>query len=269
MDNLVKTQSIHVSSREAGDNPSAYDVNLPREGIVCEDDEILVISLQSFKCFLDTHLVNAANNAFAINGISIILPVGTYAFRALVAAINSLYGSRVCSWNKQRNSLVFQSPVAMTIDVGNASDTLGFPPGTHTGTYLEGGALDPMRRLANVVVHLDGLSPHRCFNLNNHGGFCDPTSALHVIPLDAAPFSWFNYEPTMASGMIVNDKNIQALRVRFTDLHGEQLDGLLPHHSLILHMSTHLKRDEDESLGVLKQIAHLSRMQLLTKHLKK
>jgi hypothetical protein len=271
MNSRVKTQTLHINSRMTSSTACQYDVNLPTLGIVCEQDEVLSISLQSFSCFFDAHLVSDA--MLTLNGTIVNIPPGSYSFTRLCKVINDKYGSSVCSWVRERNTIAFTSGTgqSMTLDPGSAAEALGFEPGVHVGMYIEGEyAMDPLKRLGKICVHLDGLTPYRCWNMDDVNGYVDASTMLCCIPFDAAPYSWFHYEPTERQPLIVNEKQLSMLRFRFTDVDGKLLDGLIPHHQLVLRIDTHIAMDENENLAVLqelKTISGLARMQLLSKHL--
>jgi hypothetical protein len=271
MNSRVKTQTLHINSRMTSSTACQYDVTLPNLGVSCEQDEVMSISLQSFSCFFDTHLVSDAT--LTLNGTLISIPPGSYSFKRLCKVVNDRFGSNVCSWVRERNTIAFTSRTgqSLTLDPGSAADLLGFEPGVHVGVYIEGEyAMDPLKRLSNINVHIDGVTPYRCWNMDDVNGYMDPSTVLCCIPFDAAPFSWYCYEPPDAQPLIVHEKQLTMLRLRFTDVTGKLLDGLLPHHTMVLRVDTHIATDESEQLAVLQELKTLSgltRMQLLSKHL--
>lgn len=278
MDKLIKTQYMFINSknRSSGTNYN-FTINIPHRYIECEDDEILAITLLNFNMFWDWYAINETNNSFNLRRISnntitvINLPYGNYTYKLLYQTINSLFGSDVCIFNKIKNrmKLHFAEPYELTFN--NLSyEVLGFNDSIYTGNVIESvSVLNPMAKIQNICVHIDGVQPYRCFNLDNiKGENVEISNLLLAIPYTNPPFDVFSYSNQSCEfRMFIYDKRIQTLKIRFTDFEGNDLT-FLPESTMSFKFETFIQTDEDEVLQTLKKLLEYQRMSFLSKHLK-
>jgi hypothetical protein len=278
MDKLIKTQYIFVNSknRSSGSNYN-FTLNIPNRYIECEDDELLAITLLNFNMFWDWYAINDTNNSFSFRRISnntvtvINLPSGNYTYKLLYQTINALFGSDVCVFNKLKNTMKFHFAEPYELSFNNQSyEVLGFNNSTYTGTLIESvSVLNPMAKIQNICVHIDGIQPYRCYNLHNlHGDTVEISNLLMAIPYTNPPFDVFSFSNQSSEfRMFINDKRIQTLNIRLTDFEGNDLT-FIPECTMCFKLETYIQTDEDEVLQTLKKLLEYQRMSFLSKHLK-
>lgn len=279
MDKLVKTQHLFINSKNksSGTNYN-FTVNIPQRYVECEDDEVMAITLINLNMFWGWYAVNDTNNTFYLRRISnntlttITLPYGNYTYKQLVQTINTIFGSDVCVFNKIKNTMRFNFNELYELSFSSQSyEILGFNNDTYTGSTLESvNVLNPMSKIQNICVHIDGLQPYRCFNLDNinNDESIQISSLLGVIPYTNPPFDVFSYTNSNNEfRMFIYDKRIQSLNIRLTDFDGNEL-LFMPDCVMSFRIETFIQTDEDEVLQTLKKILEYSRMTLLSKHLK-
>lgn len=274
MNNLIKTQYIHIQSKNRL-NGQAYDfdIDFPNRYVECEEDELMSITLTNLSFFHDWYNITEANNAFTFlkvsNGsfVNVVLPTGNYPIKNLCETINALYGVKICYWNKIKNILYFSFAEPHTLSFVNASyEVLGFDNTTYTGTTISSvNVLNPMD-IKNLCVRVDGLMPHKCYNLDNTGGAVRISNILCAIPYDCQPFdlfAWTNNNDEYK--LYFSEKRVDRVSLRITDFDGNYLT-FLPDYTASFKVETYRAEDEDEHLQILKRLLEINRMNLVSKH---
>jgi hypothetical protein len=279
MNKLVKQQFLFVQSKNRS-NGNTYDftLDIPDQLIACEDDEILAITLLGFNFFHDFYIVNDDNNSFMLTKLSnatskvVTLPNGNYPYSTLYKTINSLYGSNICTWDSVRNKLkfTFDDPHKLTF-INGSYEILGFDIGEYTGTSIESvNVLNHSANISTICVQLGNVQPYKCYNLDNmYTKEANVSSLLMAIPVDAVPFGLFNYTNSGSEfKLFVHDKRLQQLRFTLTDCLGNPLK-MLPDFTMSLKVETYIEEDEDVQLQTLQKILEYTRLDFISKHVKK
>ena len=266
----MKTQYIFINSKNRTDGTTQdFRINFGNRQIECEDDELLCITLLNFNMFRSWYDVNDTNNKLTIAGNQITLPHGNYPYKLLHQTINALYGSQVCSFNKARNTFKFSFNTPSTITFDNASyELFGFNNETYTGTTIESvNVLNPFNNIDSICLHINGVQPYRCYNLDNiEGDGMRVSDILCCMPFTTAPYDMFNYVNVNSEyKMFVFDKMIQELKFNITDFNNNPIT--LPDFTFTLKVETFLYQEEDEHLQTLKKLLEYTKMNFLSKRL--
>jgi hypothetical protein len=163
----------------------------------------------------------------------------------------------------------FAEPYELSFN-NQSYEVLGFNNSTYTGTLIESvSVLNPMAKIQNICVHIDGIQPYRCYNLHNlHGDTVEISNLLMAIPYTNPPFDVFSFSNQSSEfRMFINDKRIQTLNIRLTDFEGNDLT-FIPECTMCFKLETYIQTDEDEVLQTLKKLLEYQRMSFLSKHLK-
>ena len=277
MNNLVKSQYLHIQSKyRTNGETHSFDIEVPNRYIECEDDELMAITLVNFNFFQDWYNITTENNTFTLTKVSdssammVVLPTGNYPIKTLVSTINTIWGSKICSWNKVKNLLYFTFDEPYTLTFDNASyEVLGFENTAYTGSVFSSvNVLNPMAHLQNIVVRINGLMPYKCYNLENTGNNLTISNILMSIPFDNTPFDMFSYtNDNNEFRMYFHDKRVMRFTISLTDYEGNPLT-FIPDWTATFKIETFMEEEEDEQLQVLKKMLEYTKMSFLSKHLK-
>ena len=138
---------------------------IPADGVQCEDDEVLGISLLRFSAYRDWAGIPSTDNTVTFTTsldrrASYISPGNpTNSQIALQLSNNTL--SISVTYDSPSNTLIFTCPNSMHLTCSpTLGTTLGFPTGiSGNSTVLQSATLRPPQ-LDQVVLHLEGIAPY-------------------------------------------------------------------------------------------------------------
>ena len=280
MNKFVKTQTVFFQSSKRHDTtstPSTVDIDFSSDMIRCEDDEIMSIKIVSFSLYNSVYLLNETNKSFNLKRLSdnhtttVNMRAGNYPYRTLAQYINMYMGFDVCAWDKVQNkfSFTFSEPFEITFN-DESYKTLGFTNTAHSGiSFISDNILNPTAHIQNLCVHLRGLTPYKCYNVDNIDGQSKISDLLMVIPYNIVPFDVFTYtNHGNHFNMYFFEKSIQQLSLTITDMDGNIIDDL-PEYVVTFEINTYIEEEENTTLQTLQKILEYTRLSFLSKYINK
>ena len=263
------TQHLFINSvhREQG-TPYHYGIVVPADGVQCEDDEVLAISLLRFSAYRDWAGIPANDNTVTFTtsagSQSVYISPGnpTNSQIALQLANNTL--SISVTYDTPSNTLIFTCPNSMQLTcTPTLGTTLGFPTGTSaSSTLLQSATLRPPQ-LDQVVLHLEGIAPYADRpNMESAFGMMRPSTMLCAFAADGGPYTHIKYENACEEfELMVENRQLNVLWFLLTDFLGNPLT-YLGDHTIVLRIRT-LKTKTTEGIELQQEMVGLLKDQLM------
>ena len=195
------TQHLFINSahRQQG-TPYHYGIVIPSDGVQCEDDEVLGISLLRFSAYRDWAGIPATDNTVTFTtsagSQSILISPGNPTNSQIALQLSNNTLSISVTYDSPSNTLIFACPSVMHLTcTPTLGATLGFPSGTSaSSTVLQSATLRPPQ-LDQVILHLEGIAPYADRpNMESAFGMMRPSTMLCAFAADGGPYTHIKYE---------------------------------------------------------------------------
>ena len=279
---LIKSQTLFVQgkNRITGGNPWNFEISIPEKYIMCDNEDIIQITLMNYSTYRSWYTLNTGYNTIAFKNMvstvttNITIPAGNYSYKNLATMISSLYPSTTCTWNVSSNKLKFVFVQNHELSFPDQSyQILGFNQGAVvTGTTITSQNVLKPTTYDHICIHLKNVTPHMNFNLDNNQGIDMKVSdILLAMPVTSQPFDllvWRNYNNEFP--LYIKEKKLSSLRFWFTD-YDNNLLTYIPDCQMSIRVDTYrIKDDDNESMkNALNDINKFMKLSFLSQNLEK
>lgn len=271
MSALVNTTYLFVSSENAmqvtNNGNSDIKIDIPEDSIRCKADEYICLSLIQHSMICDIFNVTTNNNTIVADGVSIVLPRGSYKVTDLekiqilgltIAFDPIAHGFVFTNSLVTTRTLIFQGDLRYLFGV---SSTITIPA---NGTFRSTQPI--IARLVNdLCISFSNISmgpPQNISNLQKAG--TDITPIVGIVPLRAAPGTlnvYYNYNGSFVTQIYETD--LQTVNIQTKDIFGRFISDL-PRWNAVFRVDIYRRIGEDPVTKALNQILRLVRMAFLS-----
>ena len=266
-------------NRITGGNPWNFETSIPEKYIMCDNEDIIQITLMNYSTYRSWYTLNTGYNTIAFKNMvstvttNITIPAGNYSYKNLATMISSLYPSTTCTWNVSSNKLKFVFVQNHELSFPDQSyQILGFNQGAVvTGTTITSQNVLKPTTYDHICIHLKNVTPHMNFNLDNNQGITMKVSdILLAMPVTSQPFDllvWRNYNNEFP--LYIKEKKLSSLRFWFTD-YDNNLLTYIPDWQMSIRVDTYRIKDDNESMkNALNDINKFMKLSFLSQNLEK